>query len=93
MIAMAYRGELAAEQKIRRKSNEDYPRRPASEIAREKVAEAAGITPSMVHTLCQRARDEHKKAVVWAAAQPGRGVNLEPPMTANELKRHLGQLS
>ncbi len=92
LIEKAYRGELAAEKKVRRKSNEDYPRRPASEIAKEKVAEAAGITPSMVHTLCQQVRDEDKKAEVWAAAQPGRRVCLEPPMTAKELKRHLGQL-
>jgi hypothetical protein len=92
LIEKAYRGELAAEKEIRRRSKEDYPRRPASEIARERVAEAAGITPSMVHTLCQQVRDELKKAEVWAAAQPGRGVGLEPPMTAKELKRHLGRL-
>jgi hypothetical protein len=92
LIENAYRGELAAEKKSRRKSNEDYPRRPASEIAEEKVAEAAGITLSIVHALCQQVRDEHKKAKVWAAAQPGRWVHLEPPITANELKRHLAQL-
>ncbi len=92
-IWKAYRGELAAEKKIRSKSNEDYTRLPASEIAEDKVAEAAGIKPSLVHALCQQARDEHKKAKVWAAAQPGRWVDLEPPTTANELKRHLRQLS
>ena len=93
MIWKAYRGELAAEKKIRGKSNEDYSRLPASEIAQDKVAEAAGIKPSLVHALCQQARDEHKKAEVWAAAQPRRSVDLEPPTTANELKRHLRQLS
>ena len=92
LIESAYRGELATEKKIRRKSNDDYPRLPASEIAEATVAEAAGIKRSMVHALCQQARDEHKKAEVWAAAQPGRGVGLDPPMTAQELKRHLGQL-
>ena len=92
LIEAAYRGELAAEKRSRRKSNEEFAL-PASEIAEEKVAEAAGITPSMVHELCKKVRDEDKKKEVWAAAQPGRGVVPEPPMTANELRRHLANVA
>ena len=60
------------------------PHTKASEIAEERVADAAGITRSVVHQLCQKSRDEFKAAL--AAVRPGRGVAREPAITAVELK-------
>jgi hypothetical protein len=78
LVRAAYEGELRAERKARRKSSDDYPRINASEIAEDRVAEAAGISRSAVHQLCQRARDEGRGGV----------DDLDPP-TAEALRRHL----
>lgn len=92
LIEAAFRGEF---RRARRRMPDGWdkghadPHRKASEIAEEEVAEAAGISPAMVHQLCQHARNDYKKALRWAAARPGRRVEREPAMTALELKRHL----
>jgi hypothetical protein len=87
MIEAAYRGTLAeTQQKI---GDRKLPHTKASEIAEDLVAEAAGITRPVVHRLCQHERDRFKAAKRWAAARPGRGVELEPTMTAAQLRQHL----
>jgi hypothetical protein len=87
MIEAAFRGEHAeARRKI---GDRKSPHSKASEIAEDKVAEAAGISRPLVHQLCQEARDGYKSALKWAAARPGRGVALEPAITAAQLRQHL----
>jgi hypothetical protein len=89
LIYAAYQGELAIE-KRRRITERRLPGRPkASEIAEDRVAEAAGISRPLVHQLCQQERDEFKAAQRWAAAGPGRGVEPEPAITAAQLRLHL----
>jgi hypothetical protein len=96
LIEAAYRGELArAKQRMPRgwdaaAGRADFPHRKASEIAEEEVAEAADISPPMVHALCQQARDDAQR---WAAARPDRGLVEEPSMTADQLRRHLAELA
>jgi hypothetical protein len=86
MIEAAYRGELTeARRKI---GDRKAPHSKASEIAEDKVAEAAGITRPLVHQICQAVRDD-KSALKWAAARPGRGVVPEPATTAAQLRHHL----
>ncbi len=75
LIEAAYRGELAL---ARRRMPRGQPHRKTSEIAEEAVAEAAGISPEMVHELSQQVREERKRS----------GVK-EPAMTARDLKEHL----
>jgi hypothetical protein len=78
LIKAAYRGELAL---ARRRMPRGQPHRKASEIAEEAVAEAAGISPAMVHELCQQVREEERKRS--GVTEP------EPTMTARDLKKHL----
>ena len=72
-VEAAYRHELkAAQSKVDRTS----PHREPSDLAYEAVAEAAVISESKVHSICQRERTRTD------AAQ-------DPEMSAAELKRHL----
>jgi hypothetical protein len=92
LVEAAYRGEVATEKMARRRSTErDHPWLLASEIAEDRVADAAGISRSMVHQLCQQVHDDFKRAKRRAAAKPGCGVELDPPMTAEQLRRHFRQ--
>ena len=90
LIEAAYRGELA-KQRLRHAGSSE-PHLPLSEIAEDKVGKAAGISRSQVHQLCQLMRDERSAAERRAATRSGHAVELDSPMTAAELKRHLSQL-
>ena len=97
LIEAACRGELKRQRLLHNGTSE--PHRYLSEIAQEKVAEAAGMTRSAVHQLSQRVRDERKirkkRALQRAKRFPpalGCGVEPDPLMTAADLKRHLRQL-
>jgi hypothetical protein len=83
-IEAAYRGELRKaklQQGISRKAR--YGDTP-SEIAEEKVAEAATISSAEVHALCQQVRDEAK---AWE--KRGGTSADDPEISAAELARHL----
>jgi transcriptional regulator with XRE-family HTH domain len=73
IIEAAYRGELE-----KAKGNTTWRHLRASEVAKDEVAEAAGITPAHVHQLCHQVR-----------AKRGDAPADEPATSAAELKQHL----
>ncbi|MBN9546985.1 MAG: hypothetical protein J0I19_16085 [Alphaproteobacteria bacterium] len=76
-VEQAYRGELNRILSLRKPSTRGEPRRRASELAEERVAEAAGISSAQVRKLCHQARKGYG------------GSPPPPPTSAAELKAHL----
>jgi hypothetical protein len=74
-VEQAYRGER---QRIQNGSfNRNEPHRTASDIAEERVSEAAGISSAQVRKLCHRVRKDCQ------------GYSSSPPTSAADLKMHL----
>jgi hypothetical protein len=98
LIEAAFRGEIARakieQARFRLRTDRTLPYRIASELAEERVAEAAGLSPAVVHQLCQQVRDATKREKERGERERKRGkrgftVTDEPMMTAAQLKAHL----
>jgi hypothetical protein len=101
LVEAAYRGELAAEKRrLRLGLDRTSPHHKASDLAKERVAKAAGISSAKVHQLCQQVRDERKRLQKKRKLLDERGPRLnhgfvdESAMSAADLKAYLdGSLS
>jgi hypothetical protein len=96
LVEAAYRGELAAEKRrLRLRLDRTSPHNKASDLAKQRVAEAAGISSAKVHQLCQEVRDkcrrrqEEPKLLNERGLQLNHGFVAEPAMSAAELKAYL----
>jgi len=85
LVEAAYRGELANSQL--RRTVEKTPHLKPAQIAEAAVAAAAHISEAKVHAICAEVRREFHDAK--RRLKPGNGLELEPPMSAAELKAYL----
>ena len=93
LVEAAYRGELAT---IKRRLRFDRasPHHKASDLAKQRVADATGLSSAKVHGLCQQVRDERKRLRKECKLRDERGLRHhgfadEPAMTAADLKAFL----